>query len=308
MRNIISLLNSITEEYLDTLVSKHREGKTFDIYKNPSSNEFHDFIRSNMKGMGFPSLNEFNIRFIIDIGKRNFYIWNAEYALHIDIFRHLGDKLSDSYIGGNIDTVHRQAGAKRTVVFDPYSSSVKYKPLDLIYATRSKFSRFLNMRDFVYEIGYEKYTFDDDKLINLKEEYSATVRGSFGNTDIYKDSPSSEIARLLKSSELGSLRFVMNHREDYIVFDSTALHHDVVNGKSAPSFDKNDLKGQIFSDKLYVYQHSAYIFFLGLEKGKYSDNIPQNADGLCVKEIEKTVLYSNLKRVGIKAIEIGKWM
>lgn len=292
------------EEFLTTLPSKYRKDKTFDIWKNPTSNEFHQFIRSTIS----PSLNEFNIRFIIDVGRNNLYVWDANYALHADIYRELGDEIGDKYIGGTIDTVYRGEYEKgKKIVFDPMSSSYD-RPIDLITATGSKFRKFMNMDNIIYEINYEKFKVVDGRIQNIREEYVGTATSNYGNIDVYRDSPSFEIARLLKSSQLGSLRFIMNKREDYLIFDAVALHSDMMNKRLAPDFVDKDLKGQIFKDKLYVYQHSAYIFFLGLPKGKYDENIPQNADGLCAKEIEKTVLYSNLKKLGITSIEIGKWM
>jgi hypothetical protein len=170
----------------------------------------------------------------------------------------------------------------------------------------------------------------------LLEHYLATSTW-YGNgipkkkneVDVYKNSDSTEIRKLLKESERGNLRFAMNSREDYILFDADKMVHIVAvrYAKLQNEFDEDEnLLGIIFSSEnssgynkayfknvnfpcAYIYYGSANRYY-GINSNMLSrwgsgteENMKHVKD-----QFQETRMYRNLKRAGISEITVGAWL
>jgi len=167
-----------------------------------------------------------------------------------------------------------------------------------------------------------------NKILNILEHYISTATmysASKHKTeiDIYKDSSSIEISKLLKDSERGNLRFIMNSDEHYILWDADKMVH-----KSALKYsklgnefhDKYDLVGIIFStsntgykevvgNSIYIYYGSADIFYKinSDMKTPWGSGTEENMEYVR-EQFSHTLLYRNLKKLGITNIVVGSWL
>ena len=174
-----------------------------------------------------------------------------------------------------------------------------------------------NPKERVVGVDNEDYVatatwYNPQSLVNRKLE-----------VDVYKNSSYPEIARLLKESERGNLRFAMNSSEDYILWDADKMIHSsaIKHAKLQNEFDiKLDLLGIVFSTSNTGYKEvkepCVYIYY-GSANEFYNINAPmltpwgsgteENTE--YVKEqFLKTHMYQSLKRAGINEVVVGSWL
>ena len=166
-------------------------------------------------------------------------------------------------------------------------------------------------------------------------------------TDIFKNSDSTEIQKLIKSSEYGSLRFFMNHKEDYLLWDSDKFTHHAIFKYSynVDDFNKDsDLRGIVFGlpdsqhwntpkpKSVYIYKTSAHQFYkdeiydkfgkktkpsfwkmylddLSKAVNSFSELIYYNdIDEYIVDLYKKSKMYTMLNSAGISEVVLGNWL
>jgi hypothetical protein len=147
------------------------------------------------------------------------------------------------------------------------------------------------------------------KLLNkITEKYWASpswknIHGEKYSVDVYKNSDASEILKLLKNStKFGAtkaLRFFMNDAGDYILWSAGESTHDTaIRGDSLRrDFRQEDLRGQIFEDRVYIYVDSAEVSY------------PDDKDDMLKEErFKESRLYKTLSKAGITDVEFGEWL
>ena len=159
IESIRTLLFNIKEDYLTSSQSRWQRGKDFDIYKNPSPDEFREVVKHGVQTGDFNNLSEFVIRFIIDVNTGSLYIWNGSHAIHNDVKGILKGKLSKSYITG----VANAGMSKKSFIYDLDSGTIK-DPDTIVGYTREYFQRFVNLDNYTYIVGTKEYVFEDGEL------------------------------------------------------------------------------------------------------------------------------------------------
>lgn len=143
----------------------------------------------------------------------------------------------------------------------------------------------------------------NEKYYSTVDTVWSTVSGQKYTVDVYKNSDSSEILKLLKQSTKFSseyaLRFFMNPAGDYLLWNaSDATHSDILEGRSAQSFkdfNEDDLRGQVFNTGIHIYQDSIEYFY------------PYDKEEQ-IEKFKQTRFYQALQKVGLGEIEIGMWL
>lgn len=156
IKHIKKLLKEI---YLSTETSKYQKNKTYDIFKNPTRDEFISFIRD----INFLEINPFKnlyFRFIIDTSNGDLYIWDGEFALHEDVFKILRLK-TNSYLGGNFCN-----GYKKYIIFDPNSSKFSKNPQLIISHVIHNLSKYIkDINKYLFSIEGKDYGLENNEVI-----------------------------------------------------------------------------------------------------------------------------------------------
>jgi hypothetical protein len=168
----------------------------------------------------------------------------------------------------------------------------------------------------------------------LGEDYLVSTSNKSANNpdvksemvDVFKNSTASEISKIINSSEDKSLRFIMNHKGDYILWDAMKITHGLLLGNSglgtANKYEKtkkefnyfNDLVGKIYGKSttygnrpknIYIYYDSAKVFYPKVNEDSF-ENREEYYEAI-KNEFKKSKMYANMSRVGIEEIIIGKW-
>jgi hypothetical protein len=155
---MISRIKKLLKEiYVSTEPSRWQSGKTFDIIKNPSYDEFIKFARE-INFLEFNPLKNLMLRFIIDTSNGDLYIWDGQHALHRDLFKILKLK-TKSYIGGVFND------SSKVIYYDPnsYSSEFDHEPQLMINHTIFSLSKYIkNITDYKFNIEGEYFKVDDN--------------------------------------------------------------------------------------------------------------------------------------------------
>ena len=175
------------------------------------------------------------------------------------------------------------------------------------------------------------------KIIKLIEDYAATaiyVPNMYYKleVDVFKNSSYVEIAKVLKTTERGSLRFFMNSHEDYIVWDALKMIHSAIlkytrrqNPDIQNDFGDDDLRGIIFSTTdtdtgfrevkekcIYLYFASASKFYMYDPDFDYDEapfSVGSDEAVAYIKErFATTHLYKSVAKLGITEIVVGAWL
>ena len=225
----------------------------------------------------------YSVRWLID-DKNNLYIWDADKALHADVAKLLKLDMSTSPTG---ELEHYRSGS---------------------------FSSYNQYRDFLKMVAQLKYPPNEAYLDTIDSPILKTTQ-----VDVYENSSYSELAKLLKQYK--TLRFYMNYKGEYIVWDANgALHGDIL--EEFPKWN-HDLRGQISNGEnadvgynsftlrnykgTYLYVLPAHKFYSqhGFRVSKEdirADLINQRV----AEEFMKSPLYKNLEKIGITEVKLDK--
>lgn len=146
------------------------------------------------------------------------------------------------------------------------------------------------------------------RIIKLLEKYSSSVVGfSRGNVEIFENSSSNELAKLLK--EFKVLRFSMNRNNNYVVWDGFNAFHTEVAYKLLEYKTDECLRGQITTEVGFentqgmIKTHFRGVYLYVISATKFYNSTDRDS---IIEEFNKTKLYSNLQKIDINNIEIGR--
>jgi len=254
------ILKICTEEYLTSVKSYHRLDKEVDIYKNPNSSEFREFIKSGVKSGDFRDLTHYFIRFIIDTNTGTLYIWNGSLALHRDIMKLL--KLGvRGIVSGSLDS------EQKIINYDPHNNGFK-DPDKIIAQTKKYLSPLVKLESIRYPSGaiVKGYTYyiNGEYIKDTETIEEAVVR----ETKPLMNPSLPEIRKLLvnsvKNSKIYSnwrndgqedIRFVFTPNNWYVADANEWIHGDIIKEFNI-SYSSNYVCGGITYDGyLWFYKY-----------------------------------------------------
>ena len=287
------------------------EHPPMDVYKN--SNYFE--IMKLLKMAEPDSEGRRELRALIPASPEStddYYVWLATKAVHPFIEKIL--KLRDY----TRIIIYKEEDNLSAIFLDEEddSNEDEFRESFFIHNTKIKNMEYGD-EDWEEEVVDEDYVatatwYNPQSLVNRKLE-----------VDVYKNSSYPEIARLIKESKRGNLRFSMNSSEDYILWDADKMIHSsaIKHAKLGNEFDiKLDLLGIVFSTSNTGYKEvkepCVYIYY-GSANEFYNINAPMltpwgsgtEENTKYVKEqFLKTHMYQSLKRAGINEVVVGSWL
>lgn len=115
------------------------------------------------------------------------------------------------------------------------------------------------------------------KLIeNISEEYFSTVNNYNEKVDIYKNSDSTEISKLLKQFKV--LRFTQDYEGNFYFWDAEAVIHETVEEELFNTTIESGFKGRMTNRELLIYDEFSYDY-VGLDiNDEINDMTPEEQE------------------------------
>lgn len=242
--------------------------------------------------------SHYSIRFIIY--KEHYIVFEGTYLTHGEVIDEI--ELEGDFISGYIDGNDKEIELYRDE-FRRYLGKNKLNDNDMIkYFESTDIFNKLSLKDKNYNylisnLGNMQESLSEDYFISTRDRYSSRT------LDLYKNSNAIEIRKLIKDSYYKRLRFLMNEKEDYLVWDaSEGVHVTISNNKEARDFLGQGvlLKGEFGDDIVILSGESANEFFEDdIFDSFFSSKLGMVLDKIGVKELHLNQ-FESLQEASLK--------
>jgi hypothetical protein len=223
---IVNYGKIVNEEYFTAGKSLLKDGKSYEIYKNPSVSELKKLLQSKkfdcIKGSG-------EIRILVDNENKDLYAWEADKVIHIDGIRELAKEnkgfRDKFFICGFYGTKKNKMSLQ---LVDKQKTGFVYNNIDIT----EDIDDFRWLIDKLKEVDPKKKLEIVFKEKIIKEEYLGAavpylLRASAGK-DIYENPDTSELRKLWDNGNR-DIRFLVDFKNKKLyAFDDILLHVDAM--------------------------------------------------------------------------------